>query len=93
MSERSPERLWWPEAGIWLALLALLGISLGSAYLRLGLGNAAANYGIATLKALLVAIVFMHLRSAGALIRLVAGAGLFWLVVFFALTFSDVLTR
>lgn len=93
MSAAKPERLWWPEAGIWLALLALLAISLGSAYLPLGLGNAAANYGIATLKALLVAVLFMHLKSANALTRLVACAGLFWLLVFFALTFSDVLTR
>ena len=35
----------------------------------------------------------MGLRRSGPLMRLAAAAGLFWLVILFALTLSDVLTR
>jgi hypothetical protein len=35
----------------------------------------------------------MDLREAAALVHVVAGAGLLWLLLMFALTFSDYLSR
>lgn len=76
-----------------LALLVLLGLSAGSALLRLGPFNMVANLGIAVIKALLVLTIFMRLKTDNALLRIVASAGFAWLAVMIALSLSDVLTR
>ena len=59
----------------WLALLALLATTAGCALLRLGWLNTAISLTIALAKALLVALVFMRLKRAPALLRLAAVAG------------------
>ena len=76
-----------------LALLVLLGLSAGSALLRLGPFNTVANLGIAVIKALLVLTIFMRLKTDNALLRIVAGVGFAWLAVMIALSLADVLTR
>ena len=63
MSRRSPTRAY---ALTWLALLVLLATTFGLAHLRLGPFNTAVSLAIATVKALLVACVFMRLRRAPA---------------------------
>ncbi len=45
------------------------------------------------MKALLVALFFMHLSSAGALLRLAAVAALLWLALLFGLSWTDYGTR
>jgi cytochrome c oxidase subunit 4 len=90
---RSTVRLWRKPSLIWLALLLLLALSVGSAYIPLGVGNGLINYGVATAKAALVVIFFMHLDRARALVRLAALAGVFWLLFLFSLSFGDYLTR
>jgi cytochrome c oxidase subunit 4 len=77
----------------WLALLLLLAASAGSAWLALGWFNSAINLGIALVKALLVALVFMRLRQAHALQRLAALAGLVTLALLFGLAGADYATR
>ena len=77
----------------WAALLALMLLSLGSAYLRLGAFNMVAGLAIAVLKALLVAWLFMRLRDAGPLLRLVALAGLGVWTIQLLLTGVDYETR
>ena len=76
-----------------LALLVLLGLSAGSALLKLGPFNTVANLGIAVAKALLVLTIFMRLKTDNALLRIVASAGFAWLSVMIALSLADVLTR
>jgi cytochrome c oxidase subunit 4 len=88
---RSTLKLWRKPSLIWLALMLLLALTVGSAYIPLGIGNGLVNYGVAVTKAALV--VFMHLDRSRALIRLAALAGLFWLVFLFSLSFGDYLTR
>jgi len=78
---------------VWLALLGLLALTLGSAYLRLGWVNGAINLVIAIAKALLVMIFFMHLRTSHYLLRIVAAAGFFWLALLLSLSFTDVTMR
>src|SRR3569623_3640227 len=73
--------------------MLLLALSVGSAYVPLGPGYGAINYGVAVAKAALVLVFFMHLDRSRALIRLAALAGLFWLTFMFALSFGDYLTR
>lgn len=85
--------LWRRNLIVWAALLCLLGLTLGLAYLPLGSFNVIAGLGIAAVKVSLVALLFMELRRSNTLIRLAAVAGLLWIVVLFALTLSDILTR
>jgi cytochrome c oxidase subunit 4 len=92
-SDRSAWRLWRKPSLIWLALLVLLGITVGSAYIPLGAGNGIINYGIAAAKAALVLVFFMHLDRSRALIRLAALSGMFWVLFMFSLSFGDYLTR
>jgi hypothetical protein len=49
--------------------------------------------GIAATKALLIAVVFMHLRHGTATSGLAAVAGLLWLSILLAGTLDDVITR
>lgn len=77
----------------WVALLALLALTLGVAYVPLGAVNVALNIGIAGAKALLVMAVFMHLSGAGAVNRLAAAAGFLWLLILLGPTLGDYLTR
>src|SRR5204863_157149 len=72
------ERGWRHEArGLawaWLALLLLMLVSLGSAYLKLGAGNVVAGIAIAIVKAGIVVWWFMQLRRASAMTRIAAAA-------------------
>jgi cytochrome c oxidase subunit 4 len=77
----------------WLALLALMLLSLGSAYLHLGTGNVVASIGIAVIKAAIVAWWFMHLRVESATLRTAALVGLFLLAVLATLSGVDYATR
>lgn len=78
---------------IWLALIALLLATFGSAYLSLGVGNIALNIAIAVAKAALIAIFFMHLRRSPRLLWLGAVTGLFFLGIMLWLTLNDFLAR
>ncbi|AJE04391.1 cytochrome C oxidase subunit IV family protein [Geobacter pickeringii] len=78
---------------IWLALLVLTGITWGVSYLDLGLGNAAAALAIASLKAALVALYFMHLRNEGRLVWAFALFPLGFLALIIFGTLSDTLFR
>jgi cytochrome c oxidase subunit 4 len=77
----------------WLALLVLLGLSAGSALLPLGWFNTAIGLVIALVKALLVAVVFMRLRRAHALLRIAAITGIVTMALLFILSGADYATR
>lgn len=77
----------------WLALMALLALSAGSALLPLGWFNTAIGLAIALVKALLVAIVFMRLARAHALLRITAVTGVVTMALLFILSGADYATR
>ena len=77
---------------VWVGLMTLL-LTLGSAFLPLGWGNAAINLGIAVAKSLLVVFFFMHLRSAHYVLRIAATAGFFWLAILLGLSLTDFAVR
>lgn len=78
---------------VWIALIALMLTSLGSAYLPLGPWNAVAGLAIAAIKSGIVLWLFMHLARATVLLRIVAATGLATLALLFALTEVDYGTR
>lgn len=78
---------------IWAALMALLGATIAYAYWPGLAFKTEAAIAIAVAKALLIAILFMQLRSAAGIVRLAAIAGIVWWSFLFLLTFADILTR
>jgi len=80
--------------GIWAALLLGTFITYKAAFIELGRFNAAVALGIATVKATLVALFFMHVWHAGEkLIKLVVISALFFLLLLLALSITDYATR
>jgi len=77
----------------WAALLLLLALTTGIAFLPLGRLNAFVALAIAIAKALLVLLFFMELKRSSGLVRAFAFAGFFWLGIMLALTSADYLTR
>jgi len=80
--------------GVFFALLVGTGLTVYAATLDLGRYNAMVALGIATIKATLVALFFMHVWHASEkLTKLVVIAALFFLLLLLGLTMSDYATR
>jgi cytochrome c oxidase subunit 4 len=94
MSDRgSSRRLWISPLAAWVVLVVLFAANLGSAYLPLGTADLAVNLGIAAAMIAVLAAFLMDLRNSTVLIRLIAAAGGLWIIIMFALTFTDYLSR
>ena len=79
---------------VWIALLAGTYITYRVAYVDLGVFNAAVALIIATTKALLVALFFMHLKGAHErLLKLVVTTTIFFLFLLLILSMADYGTR
>ncbi len=90
-SKSSPLKMYF---GVWITLLIFTFVTYKAAFIELGRYNAAVALGIATLKATLVALFFMHVWHASEkLTKLVVIAALFFLLLLLGLTMSDYATR
>ncbi len=79
---------------IWLALLAGTVLTVIAAHINLGPFNAAVALTIASTKALLVALFFMHIKGASEkLLKLVVISTIFFLILLLALSMADFGTR
>jgi cytochrome c oxidase subunit 4 len=79
---------------VWGALLAGTLITYEVAKIDLGVFNAGVALIIATTKALLVGLFFMHLKGAGEkLLKLVVISTVFFLFILLALSMADYGTR
>jgi cytochrome c oxidase subunit IV len=79
---------------VWIALLVGTFLTYEAAKLDLGVYNAAVALIIATTKALLVALFFMHLRGASEkLLKLVVISTIFFLLILLFLSMADYGTR
>lgn len=78
---------------IYLVLMALLGATVGVAFINLGEANIIIAMSIALLKAALVVLIFMHVLQGGKLVWIFAASGFVWLAIMLVLTFNDYLTR
>jgi len=80
--------------GIWLALLAATGLTVFAAFQDLGPFNAIVALGIATLKATLVVLFFMHVKYASEkMTKLTIVTAIFFFLILLTLTLADYLTR
>jgi cytochrome c oxidase subunit 4 len=79
---------------VWLALLVLTGVTAGVAFIDLGPFNTIVALVIATCKALLVALIFMHVKYASEkLTKVVLVAAVFFLMILLGLSLADYTTR
>ena len=79
---------------VWIALLAGTIITYYVAKIDLRVWNAAVALIIATTKALLVALFFMHLKGASEkLLKVVVGSTIFFLLLLLVLSMADYGTR
>ena len=79
--------------GIFLSLMVLTAATVAAAYVNLGPFNIVIALAIASLKATLVVLFFMHARYSPGRTQLVIICAVFWLAIMLALTLSDYVTR
>ena len=79
---------------VFAALMVLLVLTVMAAFwIHLGNLNILVALGIAIVKAALVVLYFMHVKYASRLTKIFVSAAFLWLLILFAFTFSDYLTR
>jgi len=78
---------------VWIALLILTVLTWGVSYINLGMGNVAVALLIASLKAALVALFFMHLRYENRLVWAFALVPLLFLALIIFGTLADTMSR
>jgi len=79
---------------IWIALLCLTVITAAVSFVDLGPLNTVVALVIATIKALLVVLFFMHVRyTSEKLTKIVIISAIFWLFLLLALSMADYATR
>jgi len=78
---------------VFVALLILTAVTTMVATVDLGPLNVVVALGIATLKMLLVALYFMHLRHSTILTKVVVAGGMLWLGILLLLGLSDFISR
>jgi len=79
---------------IGISLLVLTSITVGAAFVNLGPFNPVVALLIATIKATLVVLFFMHVKGASEkLTAAVVVSGFFFLAILLSLALADYLTR
>ncbi len=79
---------------VFVALLALTGLTVGISRIEMSEDwHTIIGLSIATVKASLVILFFMHVLYSGKLTWVVALSGLLWLAILIAYTVTDYMTR
>jgi cytochrome c oxidase subunit 4 len=84
------ERVYYVVFGL---LLVLLFATVAATWRDFGEWNFVIAAAIASAKAALIMLFFMHVKDGKPLIWVAASASFFWLAILFGITFSDYLTR
>jgi cytochrome c oxidase subunit 4 len=74
-------------------LLLFTAITVVAAYIDLKWANPVIALGIATFKAVIVILFFMHAAYQSRLIKMTIGAGFFMFLVLISMTMSDYISR
>jgi cytochrome c oxidase subunit IV len=79
---------------IWITLMCLTVITAAVSFIDLGRFNTVVALVIATVKALLVILFFMHVKyTSEKLTKIVIVSAIFWLFLLLALSMADYATR
>ena len=74
-------------------LLVFTGITVGAAYVDLGILNPVVALAIASFKAVVVILFFMHVKYQSRLIKMTVASGFFVFLVLITMTLSDYISR
>lgn len=75
------------------ALLVMTLVTVGAAYIDLKWANPVIALAIASFKAVLVILFFMHAKYQSRLIKMTIGSGFFVFLVLIVMTMSDYMSR
>lgn len=75
------------------ALFVLTAVTVGIAFVDLGPLNDFLALGVASTKALVIVLIFMHARHSQGITRLAIVVGLLWLAILMVGVMDDYLTR
>lgn len=78
---------------VYIVLMALLAVTVAASLLPHGPWTLPIAMIIATAKAVLVILYFMHVRDSSRLTWVFVAAGFLWLGILFVLTLSDYISR
>ena len=78
---------------VFATLLLFTGITVGAAYIELGVFNPIVALGIASFKAVVVILFFMHVKYQSRLVKMTVGAGFFAFLVLITMTLTDYMSR
>ena len=74
-------------------LLFFTALTVVAAYIDLGIFNPVVALGIASFKAVVVILFFMHVKYQSKLVKLTVSAGFFTFLVLITMTLSDYISR
>ena len=78
---------------IFVTLLTFTGITVAAAFVNLGILNPIVALAIASTKAVIVILFFMHVFYQSKLIKMTVAAGFFTFLVLITMTLSDYISR
>ena len=78
---------------IFVTLLTFTGITVAAAFVNLGIFNPIVALAIASTKAVIVILFFMHVFYQSKLIKMTVGAGFFTFLALIIMTLSDYISR
>lgn len=78
---------------IYFALLLLLVLTVAIAYVDLGPAGLPIAMSIATVKAVLIMMYFMHVKFSKPLVWIFATAAFFWLAILLVFSLNDYISR
>jgi cytochrome c oxidase subunit IV len=78
---------------IFILLMVLLVVTVVAAFINLGEANMIVAMLIASIKAALVILYFMHVKFASRLTKVFVAASFVWLSIMFVMTFMDYISR
>ena len=78
---------------VFAILLVGTAITVGAAYIDLGIFNPVVALAIACTKAVIVILFFMHVKYQSNLVKMTVGAGFFTFLVLVMMTLTDYMSR
>ena len=78
---------------VFATLLVFTGITVGAAFLDMGVLNPIIALGIACFKAVVVILFFMHVKYQSKLVKMTVAAGFFTFIVLITMTLTDYMSR
>jgi len=82
-----------PFIAAWGIMLLMAGMSLLTAFLRMGVWAPVLEFTIAALQVAILFILFMRLKGPPSLRWVFAASGFFWLLFLYGLSMTDYATR